>query len=519
MKQPLVSIILPVKSGEGMPEQTIRSVQAQTYSNCQLIIVFEDPTAETTTSPKVLFFYNGEGKNAARNFGSSKAQGEYLLHIDDDMKLSPDVVQQCVETASRGFQAVIVPERYQSNKGWYAQACVLEKKIASVDRNIIAPRFIEKSLYEQLGGVDERLDPIDEGDLKAKLEEIGIISGLANATITILHVPGAKIRSRVHRMYSRGKKSLLFAALHQDSKQFSARHRYKPYLEQAKVLFAYPAAAFLLLPLKALDLLAFRFGTLATPRGERKLVADVLNRKIFNDESVSYQKEFFEATAGARYVDREEKRIVSNYINSVNTSGNLNIIDLGTGGGRWTRLVLDQIPGANVLACDLSEKMLDNLRAFPEYGSRMDVALVDMQELPFDAGSFDGIISIRAIKYAPDEDKVFYGMKRVLKPGGFAIIELPYLNIIYVAIRKMPFLGKLYIYANRIRIMDKKSAVTKLQTHGFKVLSADLHFTIPATFYKKTDSKSTITLLNILNGILPKRIFARSLFLLLEVQD
>src|SRR5690606_30523751 len=49
-------------------------------------------------------------RTTVRNTAVRESSGELLLHIDSDMVLSPDVIEQCVTSFQSGNGAVIIPE-------------------------------------------------------------------------------------------------------------------------------------------------------------------------------------------------------------------------------------------------------------------------------------------------------------------------------------------------------------------------------------------------------------------------
>jgi SAM-dependent methyltransferase len=49
----------------------------------------------------------------------------------------------------------------------------------------------------------------------------------------------------------------------------------------------------------------------------------------------------------------------------------------------------------------------------------------DMRALPFEAGSFDGLIAVHSIEHVPDAHRALAEFARVLRPGGVAILVTP----------------------------------------------------------------------------------------------
>jgi len=518
MNNPLVSVIIPTKNSSRTLEKCLESIKNQSYKNIEVIVVIPKEDTEFIKLSKKYNFnliYCDEGKNASRNKGSKNSKGEYLLHIDDDMRLSRDVIAECINLVLKeNYTAIAILETEEISSGLYNKIRVLEKTIVAFDIYVTAPRFFEKDFFNQLGNINVKLDPIDEGDLKAKLIEKGIsYTTTKNYIVLSSENRMTSLKSRWFHMYKRGQKMPLFNFLHPKSNQLKPFKRIGPYIQKSELLLQSPFVGFILILIKTIDLIVLNIGALNITKEDKKLISALKNKSIFEKEAGLYQKEFFENTIGARYVDRVEKEIVEKYLKNVDKNSHIKILDLGAGGGRWSELMLNYFPNSEVFACDLSEGMVRDLGEKFKGESRFKVVVGDMQNIPFEDNYFDLVISIRAIKYASDQKKVFDEMSRILKFQGKGIIELPYMNLVYRLVKCLRIFGKISEYANRIVLSDQKKVKKVLQGVGFKIIFFDKFFTIPATLYKNCKSKIFLFLLNIINSILPKSIFGRSLFI------
>lgn len=93
------------------------------------------------------------------------------------------------------------------------------------------------------------------------------------------------------------------------------------------------------------------------------------------------------------------------------------ILELGCGNGSmWVDHELPE--GAELILTDFSEGMLN--AAKENVGGRKNITfrLVDIQDIPYEADSFDFVIANMMLYHVPDLRKGLTEVKRVLKPGG-----------------------------------------------------------------------------------------------------
>jgi demethylmenaquinone methyltransferase/2-methoxy-6-polyprenyl-1,4-benzoquinol methylase len=104
------------------------------------------------------------------------------------------------------------------------------------------------------------------------------------------------------------------------------------------------------------------------------------------------------------------------------------VLDLATGTGDLALKVLRRHPQTSVVGVDPSVGMLEVGRrkvAEAGLGAQCELQVGDAQELPFPAGSFDGVCIAFGIRNVPDRKRALREMGRVTKPDGrIAILEL-----------------------------------------------------------------------------------------------
>ncbi len=97
------------------------------------------------------------------------------------------------------------------------------------------------------------------------------------------------------------------------------------------------------------------------------------------------------------------------------------VLDLGSGGGLDCFLAAGKVgPAGKVVGLDMSADMIQLARrnAGRIGAENVRFRLGEMEDMPFDDGSFDVIISNCVINLSPDKDAVLGEAHRVLKPGG-----------------------------------------------------------------------------------------------------
>lgn len=139
MKQPLISVIIPVYGVEKYISQCLESVINQTYKNLEIIVVNDgtkDRSADIAkeyaakdSRIKVYDFKNG-GLSVARNRGLEIATGEYISYLDSDDWLDTKMYETLLETAMKNEADMVKCGIIETNG-------VAEEKITFKDVKII----------------------------------------------------------------------------------------------------------------------------------------------------------------------------------------------------------------------------------------------------------------------------------------------------------------------------------------------------------------------------------------------
>jgi glycosyltransferase involved in cell wall biosynthesis len=183
-QQPLVSVIIPTFNRARLVQEAIASVLAQDYPRLDVIVV-DDGSCDETPAVVATFgtaltclCQSHAGVSAARNRGVAAARGELIAFLDSDdlwvpHKLTAQVrlfqqqpdVQACYtdEIWIRHGRRVNAKVIHQKHSGWLF--------MPSLPRCIISPSAImlRRTLWDQLGGFNERLPACEDYDLWLRL--------------------------------------------------------------------------------------------------------------------------------------------------------------------------------------------------------------------------------------------------------------------------------------------------------------------------------------------------------------
>ena len=110
VKEPVVSIVMPVYNAEDHLEESLRSVLEQTYKNLEIICVDDGSTdsgpaaierlARKDSRIKMLSQENS-GAGVARNKGMDEAKGDYLFFFDADDLLHKNAIRTLVNISEK----------------------------------------------------------------------------------------------------------------------------------------------------------------------------------------------------------------------------------------------------------------------------------------------------------------------------------------------------------------------------------------------------------------------------------
>lgn len=202
----LVSIIIPTYNRAQMLCDCIDSILKSTYTNLEVIIVDNRSTDQTVDLIRSKYRQKNQvrivrlKKNmmaaGGRNAGIKKAKGEYLLFVDNDNIVYPDMVQLLVEEMERDDQIGLVGplsmDKYNDDKIWLVSGdynfftsrpkiLYSGKKIEDVEldkhyKTCYSPNImmVRKDVIQAVGGFDRAYFAMyEEADFGYRIQRAG----------------------------------------------------------------------------------------------------------------------------------------------------------------------------------------------------------------------------------------------------------------------------------------------------------------------------------------------------------
>ena len=152
MEVPKISIVIPAYNAESTITETIESVQKQTFSDFEVIIVDDGSTDKTVEvinnihdeRIKVISYENG-GNALARNRGIKNAKGEFIAFIDADDMWTPDKLELQLAALEKYPEAGIAYSwtyfKYEKEEDSYADCSSFFE--GNVYRDLLVKNFLQ----------------------------------------------------------------------------------------------------------------------------------------------------------------------------------------------------------------------------------------------------------------------------------------------------------------------------------------------------------------------------------------
>ncbi len=181
MVKPLVSVIIPTYNSASTLEACLKSINAQTYKNVEVIVVDKfsnDGTRDIAKKYTKKVFQKGPERSTQFNFAAKKAKGKYIYRVDSDFIVEPNVIEECIEKCEKeGFDAIAVHNTSDPTVSFWSKVRKFERDMYKDDETNIGARFFKKSIFEAVGGFDTTLVAAEDYDIHNRFLKSGFKIG------------------------------------------------------------------------------------------------------------------------------------------------------------------------------------------------------------------------------------------------------------------------------------------------------------------------------------------------------
>jgi len=101
------------------------------------------------------------------------------------------------------------------------------------------------------------------------------------------------------------------------------------------------------------------------------------------------------------------------------------VFDLGCGDGIQAKIIKEAISGITINGCDISPAAVEKSGQHLE---SVYVHNIDVEDLPEESGSYDLVLCVAVLEHLYDVLHAINEIRRILKPGGHTIIQVPNLS-------------------------------------------------------------------------------------------
>ena len=106
-----------------------------------------------------------------RRSASISAKGEYLFHLDADMKLAPRVLRAMFKE-NRRLTMLSLSLKFPTDRAFWAKVKIFERSMYVGDDTIESARFFKTFVYRSVGGHNEKMVLSEDKGLRFKGKEV-----------------------------------------------------------------------------------------------------------------------------------------------------------------------------------------------------------------------------------------------------------------------------------------------------------------------------------------------------------
>lgn len=259
---PRISVIIPLYNSERNIKKFLDSALKSKFKNFEIILNDDKRSNDKTLDMVKRYIKKGlqikylrENISMAqgRKQGAKYAKGEVLLHLDSDMEITEDLLEEIDALLSRKYDALVIPEDSVGTTFW-AKCKWLEKKCYEGVVHMESLRAIKKTVYDMLGGHDEQMVFSEDKDLDIRVRNAGYKVGRTQ-NIIIHHEGELHLFDTMRKKANYSHSANIFAQKHPKEFrwQINIVNRYVIYIKNAHYLFSDPLIYIGMILMKTLE--------------------------------------------------------------------------------------------------------------------------------------------------------------------------------------------------------------------------------------------------------------------------
>lgn len=272
MNKPLVSIVIPVKKSSKELGRCLNSIKNQNYRPIEVIInddknspSYENEKLARTFNTKILrikYMTKNLSMAQARHTGFLETVGEYVLHLDADMTLSKNLIEEAVKKMKflgNSYGGLIIPEKSRAQDFW-GKARALERRCYIGEETIECARFYRTDVYKKIGYHDDALVYSEDKDVDLRVREAGFKIG--RIKLYIIHHEGrSKLLNQFKKRFYYGTTGERYIHKHPREAFLQANIIFRPaYFKNWRLLLSHPILTIGMFILRISELFAFSMG-------------------------------------------------------------------------------------------------------------------------------------------------------------------------------------------------------------------------------------------------------------------
>ena len=154
--QTLVSVVLPTFNRAHTINEAIQSIQAQTHSNWELIIIDDGSTDNTSEIVQLIddnrikyYKTTNGGASRARNVGMQKSSGDWILYVDSDDAIYDFAIETMLEALHERPDAMFALSRSKRVLELYEEGTLVKSQD---DTNDMSDEFTIQDIFDRNAG-------------------------------------------------------------------------------------------------------------------------------------------------------------------------------------------------------------------------------------------------------------------------------------------------------------------------------------------------------------------------------